>query len=253
MKEISGMKVIEYETVESTQKVARGLLAQGINCHRVVIIAREQDGGFGRLNRKWHSPEGGLWLSAIFQKPISIQKLRGYSVKYGIHLADFLKDYIELKVRWPNDLMIDDKKVGGILTEISSIDGKINHLIVGLGLNINISRNDFPEEIANLATSLSEELNKQVDFEEVVQNIIEIHSVLFSILEDKKRTKTSLSNFWQKLSYTYNKQVEINVDDKTILGKEIGITDHGELILELKSGEEEIFSLGEVNLLRKRE
>jgi BirA family biotin operon repressor/biotin-[acetyl-CoA-carboxylase] ligase len=252
MLELSGMDIVGFNSVESTQKVAREFIADGKNCHKMVIMAKEQTGGFGRLEREWFSPKGGVWISIIFQKPIPVELIQGFSIRYGLYLASFAISGVDLKVRWPNDLMIGDKKVGGILTEFSSKGNKLNHLIIGLGLNVNIPKNAFPDELRSTATSFYEELNKEIDIIEIEQFVIEVTAMLFAKLENETVAITNLKQLWKDLSYTYQKEIEIIIDNKKIIGTEVGICESGELIIELKDGTRKTFSEGEINLLRKK-
>ncbi|NHJ41424.1 MAG: biotin--[acetyl-CoA-carboxylase] ligase [Asgard group archaeon] len=251
MKTIHQMNVIDFKSLESTQKTAREFIKTKRPCHRLVIIAEEQIHGIGRLNRKWISPKGGIWMSSIFQQEIPLEIVRGFSIRIGLLLAMTLTKKLDLsfKVKWPNDLILADKKIGGILTEINSISNMLNYLIVGIGINVNIPMTNFPIHLANTATSISNEIGHDFSLEKIKDIIIKTNHDIFSELESRKLT--DLSSIWNDWSITYEKEIQIKSDDEEILGVEKGITKFGDLSVNLKDGTRKNISIGEITLLRK--
>ena len=133
-----GEVVIEVEFVESTNTFARFLAKRGSD-EGTCVLAQTQSGGRGRLDRSWISPLGGIYLSIIFRPTIPIGDLPALPLLVATSTAISLSASTDcaIKVRWPNDLLIDGKKVGGVLAESSVTGDKIEYAIIGIGINPN--------------------------------------------------------------------------------------------------------------------
>ncbi len=131
-----------------------------------VVIATEQTAGKGRLGRSWASPPGGAWFSLLLRPPVSVEQAGCLAILIALSLARALREHwgVPVGVKWPNDLYISDRKLGGILIELSSQAHKIEWLIAGIGINVN---NELPQETRVPATSLSRELGKAIALEEL--------------------------------------------------------------------------------------
>ena len=145
-----------FTSVGSTNDVARDLAARGAQ-EGTVVLAEEQRKGRGRVGRTWTSPPGlGLWISAVARpRP---EHLEALPIRVGLAIALVLDQWTgddETKVKWPNDLMIDDRKVGGILCEASWAGSKLDHAVIGVGLNLLHRDDDFPADIRASAVSLA--------------------------------------------------------------------------------------------------
>jgi BirA family biotin operon repressor/biotin-[acetyl-CoA-carboxylase] ligase len=245
------MNILDFKSLESTQKTAKEFLSSEKPCHRLIIIAEEQTKGVGRLDRKWASPKGGIWMSSIFQQNIPLELIRGFSIRVGLLLAKEFSEKLalDMNVKWPNDLILNNKKIGGILTELSSTSENLNHLIVGIGFNVNIQITEFPENLRESATSISNEIGHNISMEKIKNIIIETQHNLFSELENKQLT--DLTPIWKDWSFTFEKEIQINFEEEKILGKDVGITKYGDLIVKLPDGSKKFFSTGEITLMRR--
>lgn len=143
-----------YERVASTMEVIHALAEGGAEAG-TVVVAGEQLDGRGSRGRSWHSPPGGLWLSALF-RPRSAGAVEVMSLRVGLALAKVLDQFAASAVRlkWPNDLMLNDRKLGGILCEARWQGATLGWVAVGVGLNV---RNRIPAELRGVAVSLSEQ------------------------------------------------------------------------------------------------
>jgi BirA family biotin operon repressor/biotin-[acetyl-CoA-carboxylase] ligase len=141
--------------VDSTMDVLHQLAADGAEAG-TVVVADEQLGGRGSRGRSWHSPPGGLWLSVLF-RPVVTGGLEIMSLRVGLAVAEALDHLMQqpIRLKWPNDLMLGEKKVGGILCEARWQGQSLGWVAVGVGLNV---QNVAPEELSDLATSISSEL-----------------------------------------------------------------------------------------------
>ena len=165
------MTIEKYEEIESTHKYIKE--NQQKYKEKTVIIAHRQTGGIGTKGRSWFTGSSkNIAMSILYNPMCKIKDLEGLTVKIAKILQEEMQNLynIELKIKEPNDLMLNNKKICGILTETNIIGNKINYLIISIGFNVN--ETDFPEELENIATSLKKETGKEFDKEEIIQRFI---------------------------------------------------------------------------------
>ena len=151
-------KVMEYHpSVDSTNRVAKALAYHGAE-EGTIVVAEEQISGKGRLERKFFSPRGkGIWFSVILRPNFSPHEAPKCTLMAAVVIAEAMARLnLKPEIKWPNDIMHDGRKLVGILTEMTGELGKISYLVIGVGINVNISRNEFPAELQDIASSLSE-------------------------------------------------------------------------------------------------
>ena len=210
------MKIIKLDTVESTNEYAKKIASKSENF--TIILAKKQRRGRGRLNRKWESPEGGLWVSVIL-KPEFFSSL--LSLDMGLAVLETLKNFgIDSKLKWPNDLLVSEKKICGILLEKIS-----ENVIVGIGLNVNISKMNTENW-----TSMSVETKKRFNLKEVLDVLINNMRYYYSLYE--KREFSKIIEEWKQNSCTLGKNVIVETIPETLSGKAIDIDENGFLILD---------------------
>ena len=213
------MLIVKLRKTTSTMDVARRL-AENNPQETIVVLAEEQTAGRGRLDRSWESPKGGLWASIVLPSPPYSDLL---SIVAGLSVANTLRKAtgLDVKIKWPNDIVFEGKKMGGILVEIPSK----SYAIIGVGVNVN---NDPP---LPTATSVKTVLGKEVDLDGLLKAIIE---ELNRVLKSSRRE--TLARYKALLS-TIGKMVRIKfVDGKVIEGTAVDVADNGALILETPSG-----------------
>jgi BirA family biotin operon repressor/biotin-[acetyl-CoA-carboxylase] ligase len=162
-----------YGAVDSTNDLAREL-ADGGAPAGTIVLAREQKGGRGRAGRAWHSPPGGLYLSMVF-RPGGIENPELLPLLAGLGIVQEVERRFEglrPALKWPNDLMADDRKVGGILCEAVWGEDGIRHLVVGTGVNVAPLESGAPRGLRGRATSLEAVLEREVPLEEVADAVI---------------------------------------------------------------------------------
>lgn len=167
------MTIEEYEEIESTHKYLKE--NQQKYKEKTVIVANRQTGGIGTKGRSWFTGSSKNIAMSILYRPIcNIKNLDGLTVKIAKILQKEIQGLynIELKIKEPNDLMLNNKKICGILTETNIIGNKINYLIISIGFNVN--ELDFPEELENIATSLEKETGKEFNKKEIIQRFIKV-------------------------------------------------------------------------------
>ncbi|MCM3599804.1 biotin--[acetyl-CoA-carboxylase] ligase [Robertmurraya korlensis] len=231
-------KVIHYEeTVDSTQKIAHLLSHEGA-VEGTVVIAEEQKGGRGRMDRVWHSPKStGIWMSLILRPKIPIQRAPQLTLLTAVAIVQAIEECTTLtpQIKWPNDLLIEQQKVTGILTELQADADRIISVIVGMGLNINQTEEDFPPELREIATSLRVKEGKELDRAELIKVIFQKFETLYMIFLDKGFYPIKL--LWESYAISIGKEITARTLNGSISGKALGITDEGVLKVEDDLGE----------------
>ena len=172
---IIGRNMECYQNLASTNARAKEM-ALADAPEGTVIIAEEQSRGRGRLGRNWVSPAGkGVWMSVILKPRLSPEKAPRITIMTAVALVRALKQAAELEtgIKWPNDIVCNGKKLCGILTEIHAQPDIINYAVVGIGINVNLSVRDFPEDIRNIATSIKIEKGREFRRSDILQAVLE--------------------------------------------------------------------------------
>ncbi|WP_299737932.1 biotin--[acetyl-CoA-carboxylase] ligase [uncultured Rossellomorea sp.] len=230
-------RVIHYEeSVQSTQRIAHVLAGDGA-AEGTLVIADEQTAGRGRLMREWHSSKGtGIWMSLILKPLLPPQKAPQFTLITAVAVVQAIEEATELhpQIKWPNDILIDGKKVTGILTELQAESDKINSIIIGIGMNVNHTKEHFPDELQTIATSLAIEQGDTLSRSEIVQKVLERIEALYSIY--MKEGFTPIKLLWESYAISIGKKIRARTINGTIEGRALGITDEGVLKIEDTTG-----------------
>jgi BirA family biotin operon repressor/biotin-[acetyl-CoA-carboxylase] ligase len=245
-----GQSLFSYRSAKSTNDLAVQMAASGA-LEGSVITAEEQTRGRGRLGRTWHSPTGtGIYVSVIVRPALRPEDAPGISVMTAVALADSICKYSPGKVqlKWPNDVLINGRKTAGILTELSAERNRINHLIIGVGINANQRAGDFPTELRRTATSLRRELKRKVRRVELLQSFLQnLEKEYESYL--KYRLKKAHSKI-RRYSSLVGKQVTLQSGRSLITGLATDIDRTGCLILKTDDGTRAV-TAGEVTVVKE--
>lgn len=233
--EFLGKNIHFFKEVNSTNDVARKLANEGAE-EGTIVIAESQRSGKGRRGKKWISPSGGVWMTIILRPDIEPTKAPQLTLVTGVAVAETLNQEcgLNIGIKWPNDILIGDKKVCGILTEVKTKNGKVDYVVVGIGIDLNMDISNFPPELQGGATSLKEELDREIRSVELVQRFL-LHFEYYykQFTEGNFR---SILNEWRKLSSTIGTYVELHKKGRNVYGEAVGINKDGKLILELDDG-----------------
>ncbi|MFH1773797.1 MAG: biotin--[acetyl-CoA-carboxylase] ligase [Methanobacteriota archaeon] len=234
-------KIERFYEVDSTNDIAKQLAADGAP-EGTVVISEIQRKGRGRREREWFSPKGGVWMSIILRPKVSPSRASSLTLVAGLAVAKTLSGLYNLKckLKWPNDVLINEKKVCGVLTEISAEIDKINYVVAGIGINANIDIGSFPGEFRDAATTLKNELNRDILRDELVKQLLEELEKLYKIFQ--KQGFSKLKEEWKKSASTIGRKVRIITDSRTIEGIARDIGENGELFVEAQEGIEKIIS-----------
>ena len=231
-----GKNLYVYNEVNSTNTVAKFLSMQNVE-NGTVVISEKQKKGKGRTGKYWESPLGGVWLSIIFKPNVDQSKFPLITLATGVAVAKTLeKAGIENpEIKWPNDIMIDGKKVCGILTESVAKNNTIKNVVIGVGIDVNLETSQFPIELQKITTTLKEELGREYDENLLIQIFLEEFEKI-SELFNNEEYETILKE-WRKRSYTIGKIVEVRKPfNPNFDAYVLGIDKEGALIVEKTDG-----------------
>ena len=217
-----------FSEIGSTMDAARKLARKGAK-EGTIVIAEVQADGRGRLNREWLSPKGGIYLTIILRPGISPAYAPRINLMVSITVAATIRKLFGIKagLKWPNDVLIEGRKVCGILAEMNAEMDVINFVNVGIGINANTSIPQFEKTVTSLKDALGREISRK-----------EFLSVLLMEIERQQPLlmKEDLLDEWKKLSGTLNKYVRILSPGEVIVGRAIDIDTTGALIIRKRNG-----------------
>ena len=195
------------------------------------IVAKTQKNGRGRFSRKWLSPEGGLWFSTLLKPESGFRKPGPLTVLIGTKLASCLGKFTNLpiKTKWPNDLYLYGKKLGGILLESRMKGGIFKWIVAGIGINVNNETTDYPVTIRNTSVSLLEVKGAKFDLLKVLT--IALNSVEDAYEKWLKNDLSLLEDHWKETSRLYGKSILFKVDGSVKKGTVLGLNKSAELTL----------------------
>lgn len=245
-----GRKIFFYEIIDSTNTIAAGLAEKGEE-EGTVVIADCQNKGRGRLGRHWVSPPGvNIYMSILLRPDIEPKDATLLTIMAAIGCTVALRRVTNLTVtiKWPNDLIVSDKKLGGILTEMRTTRKKVEYVITGIGINVNMDSDALPNAIKEVATSVKMEMGKLHSRTEIITEILNEINHWYSILKEKRRRE--LLSQWEQLTSTLGREVKIILGEETLTGLAESIDNEGMLILRLPSGALRVIRDGDLTILR---
>ena len=242
-----GRKIYYYDTIDSTNRIAKDIANN--EEEGVIIVAEEQTEGRGRLGRPWVSyKKKGIYLSVILKPqvpPIKVAKLTLLGAA-AVYLA--LDEIgINSEIKWPNDIIINGKKVCGILTEMSSELDMINYVVLGIGVNVNLGKDDIPDDLQHKATSLKIESEDEVDIMKLISTILNKFENLY-ILFKENGDITQTIEICRDNSAVIGKEIQVLNGATKRLGRAIDINEDGELVVEFNDGKIESIFSGEISI-----
>lgn len=217
MKHKIGSPLYIYEEVTSTFDKA----AEFEPSHGLAVVAKAQTAGRGRLGRQWQSDEGGLYMSIYLSTDATLEGCGKVTSLCAVAVAKALSSYGDCRIKWPNDIVMNGKKICGILTKSCIQDGKAPYACVGIGINAN--NKDFPEELA-YASSILTETGAVCDTNEIMKSVFD------NIEKSYKLTHTEIMHLYREMCITLGSEIMVHRPDGTVLqGVCTQINDIGEL------------------------
>ena len=240
-----GRRIYYFDEIDSTQNFALQI-SNNKNESGAIIIAERQTYGKGRLNRKWYSPEGGIWLSVIIHPEFQISDATIIPIAASLALCESI---MKTNVKWPNDITIDGKKIAGMLVDTSIRGNKVENMVLGIGINFAINIPQIEKRLKNTpnfygVTSLFPQKNKITKIELLVQFLLELEKVINDLTEGKK---LEIIKNWSKHTDMFEKTISVNTGNGKISGIAKKIDLDGALIIKTGEKNRRIF-VGDVTL-----
>ncbi|MBB6449063.1 BirA family biotin operon repressor/biotin-[acetyl-CoA-carboxylase] ligase [Geomicrobium halophilum] len=246
-----GQTTIYKKSVHSTQTLAKETYREGTP-HGTTVVASEQTGGRGRMERPWQSPENtSISVSIIVKPDISLREAPQLTLVTAVAISDALETISKLpvQIKWPNDIYINDCKVAGILTEMQAESDQMQMMVVGIGLNINQKKEQFPADLQNKATSLYIESGQEWSRTQILQALFVSFEQWYDLWI--KEGFTQIRKMWEHYAGAYNQPVKVIQGNDTIVGHMLGINNEGVLQLQDQNGQVHLIYSGDLGLLRR--
>lgn len=243
-----GRKIYLFNQVTSTNEVAFRLALKGER-EGAVVLAETQTKGKGRMGRCWESPSGAnIYCSLILRPQIPPSKMPLITLMTAVACAEAIGGCTGLMpvIKWPNDLLIRGKKLGGILTEADMEMDAINFVVVGIGINVNMPVCTFPPSIRDTATSLQEELGREIAIIPLIQGVIQQLEQWYTRLGQGRGEE--VRKRWQELAQIKGKMVNVSFMQDTIRGMALEIDEDGALLVETDNGTVKRIVAGDVTV-----
>jgi BirA family biotin operon repressor/biotin-[acetyl-CoA-carboxylase] ligase len=245
---VIGRDIRVFEQTTSTNDVIEKLARDGVK-EGVVVFAESQTRGRGRLGRKWISPgRKGLWFSVLLRPELRPQEATQLTVASATALRRAIQAETGLRpeIKWPNDILIGGKKVAGILTELNAELDRVRHVILGIGVDVNLGAGEFPAELRKTATSLKIESGRTISRAELAT------AILRELDADYDRicggNFAAVADEWQAHCQTIGRAVTIQIGERKIRGRAESLDDDGALRLRTEHGHLERITGGDVTL-----
>ena len=231
-----GKRIYYFDTIDSTQNFAIELASKKTE-GGTLVVSEKQTHGRGRLDRKWISPSGGIWLSLILRPEFDISVSTLFPLITSLALAIAIEQILKIKpkLKWPNDVTVNDKKVAGILIDASVESGKIDYLVLGIGINFKINPVEVEKMIKHTAnyygvTTLLKK-NENISPTKLVQRfLLELEKIYQTSLKEPE----FLIREWTNRSSTIGKSITMTLPNETLRGKALRIDGDGALVISNK-------------------
>ncbi len=249
---VEAPRIHVLDTVDSTNDEVSRRLAAGQPAP-FAVLARRQEKGRGRFGRVWHSAtDGNLYASFAFRPDVEPARMQTFTLWMGVNVCALVASFCRTApgVKWPNDLLFDGRKAGGMLTEARMDADRIHDLVFGLGLNLAPPPGGWPAELAPVATSLSEHTGRPVDANKFAAALVGRVLDAYAAFINGSFQKT-FADLWNGYDLLRGRPVTLIQGTRTLAGTAAGIDDEGSLLLRLADGRTDRFRAGEVTLAKK--
>ncbi len=240
-----GKDIYYFTETDSTNMQAKNLSSA---CHGALIVADKQTAGRGRLGRTWSSPAGSsIYMTLRLEPKMIPDKAPMLTLVMALSVAETVHEVtgLEASIKWPNDIVVNKKKICGILTEMSVDTTGIQYVVIGVGVNVNTK--DFPEEIQDMATSLYKEAAMTFDRAKIIAKILERFEANYETFM-QNGSLASLAGSYNARLINKNKEVRVLEPGQEYNGYALGINEVGELLVRRADGSVENIFAGEVSV-----
>lgn len=241
------MNLIYLDETDSTN-IQAGILARQGAPSGTVVLAESQTAGRGRRGRAWESPkESAIYMSLLVRPRIQPEHASMLTLVMGLSVVEGIREteQIETQIKWPNDVVLNKKKIAGILTEMSMDGGEIAHVIIGVGVNVNTP--EFPPELEDKATSFVKAVGRRVDRKRLTEAILQCFDKNYELFL-KTEDFTGLKERYEKVLVNRNQPVRVLEPGNEYSGIAVGVNDRGELLVAKEDGSIQQVYAGEVSV-----
>ena len=240
--------ILNFDSIDSTNTEALKQARLGAE-EGLCVVARQQTAGRGRHGRPWVSEkDAGLYFSIVLRPKIDMQYLPLVTLMAGVAVHDALTEFgIDADIKWVNDLLVREKKICGILAETTETN---SGLAVVVGIGINLKSSNFPPEIADTATSIDDETDRKVSFEELSAGLTRYIGYFYSMLSGEDGPGRIIEEWRRRSSYFSGKRVRVVLEGETVHGTTDGLEPNGAMRLRKDDGQVLIVQAGDVERLR---
>ncbi|MCL1979698.1 MAG: biotin--[acetyl-CoA-carboxylase] ligase [Proteobacteria bacterium] len=242
--------ILQYDHIDSTNRIAKDLIAEGTPSG-TVVRAVSQSMGKGQYGRVFESPKGGLYFSLVLEPDLPLDQLPLITLATGLACLQVLKERFSLfpHIKWPNDIYLAGRKVAGILCENilkPGLDGQTSAaVIIGVGMNVNNQAHDFEEEIQPLITTLFEHLHAWIDLDDLLANLTRaIVNQVTRLREDRLAVLAE----WQQADLLWGRSVVYHHHSQSLTGIGLGVTEQGTYRIREENGVEHLVIGGQLRL-----
>ncbi|MHB8062175.1 MAG: biotin--[acetyl-CoA-carboxylase] ligase, partial [Ruminiclostridium sp.] len=246
--QIIGNEIIHFQEIDSTNNYAKKIANDGCP-HGTIVVSEKQTFGRGRVGREWKSYNSeGLWFTIVLRPDLEPENVQIVTLAASVAVVEGILEAqgIVCGIKWPNDIILDACKLGGILTELSAEPGHINYVVVGIGVNINQDYSTFEDEIKDRATSLKMHMGKLVSRVRVLESILTKFEDMYNII--LQGNIQEIINKWSKYSVTLGKEVKIIFKNIEYNGLAQSIASDGKLVVKCNDGVVREISAGEIQV-----
>jgi BirA family biotin operon repressor/biotin-[acetyl-CoA-carboxylase] ligase len=244
-------KIFKFTELGSTNNLARKYIEHK-SYIGFVIAAETQTAGYGQRGNYWESPHGGLWCSLAIKPFMELELLGIVPILSAVGIANTLRKYnVNTTLKWPNDILLSNslKKLGGILIEGKITQYSLNYLIIGIGLNINNTLKQYSRPLRSKITTTYEELNKELDLDKLLEDIIKQIDESFEKLRSKGAQ--AILEAWKQNDNILGMDIVVQNSEKEYHGKAVDISPYGHLVLETSESKIINISNGRIILFKK--
>jgi len=245
---IVGSRIRYIRETASTNTIAVELAQQGAP-EGTIVLAETQTGGRGRLGRTWASPRGNVYLSVVLRPALPMSKAPLITLVGAVAVAAAVRTYpgLEAGIKWPNDVLLSGKKVSGLLSELSAETDRIRHIVLGIGVNVNMDPRELPADVRPLATTLVAVAGRPVDRTVFLRHLLgELDRWYKHFLKDEAAVLAE----WRTLNVTIGRRVAVRGGGPALEGLARDIDDEGRLLVQLDTGSVHRVSAGDVTIVK---
>jgi len=231
-----GRQVHFYDVVSSTQAVARELAESG-SAEGALVIANQQQNGRGRMGRSWLSPPGkGIWMSMVLRPQVPIHFAPQLTLLTAAALCRSLRKAtgLSIGIKWPNDLLIEGKKISGILLESAAEEERLKYVVAGVGISVNLEEGDYTEELLEKATSLRIAGGSELKRGALISAFLKEWEELYDLYNSKGFSP--IISYWEELAVSLGKRVELVTPQGRLVGTPVGLHESGAIRVRLDDG-----------------